>query len=172
VDSWSPPFSEGVFVGYRRFDPPKMELRFLFGFSLSYAEFEYSGLRVERTKDDGLDGSVRPHNSDAVASDEVPQVYLDVPKKTGGHSAPFAVRAWPRLVASFGSPATQTTTVSKRRYHGHEKSSRCTIEAHGQWCRSCFWQPVSGSVELRAGARAAHAVPAGLSTAGYDLYRR
>jgi beta-glucosidase len=86
-------FSEGIFVGYRWFDAQKIEPLFPFGFGLSYTKFEYFGLKVESAKDGGLDVSFRPHNSGAVASDEVPQVYLDEPEKPQGYSAQFAVRA-------------------------------------------------------------------------------
>ena len=85
--------SEGIFVGYRWFDAQKREPLFPFGFGLSYTTFEYSGLKVESAKDDGLDVSFRLRNSGAVASDEVPQVYLDAPETPQGHSAQFAVRS-------------------------------------------------------------------------------
>jgi beta-glucosidase len=86
-------FSEGIFVGYRWFDAQKIEPLFPFGFGLSYTTFEYSGLKIESTKDCGLNVSFRLHNRGAVASDEVPQVYLDAPEKSQNHSAQFAVRA-------------------------------------------------------------------------------
>ncbi len=86
-------FSEGIFVGYRWFDAQKIEPLFPFGFGLSYTTFEYSGLKVENAKDGGLDVSFRLRNSGAVASDEVPQVYLDAPEKPQDHAAQFAVRA-------------------------------------------------------------------------------
>ncbi len=86
-------FSEGILVGYRWFDAQKIEPLFPFGFGLSYTKFEYFGLKVENAKDGGLDVSFRLRNSGTVASDEVPQVYLDAPEKSQGHSAQFAVRA-------------------------------------------------------------------------------
>lgn len=85
-------FSEGIFVGYRWFDAQKIEPLFPFGFGLSYTTFEYSGLKVENAEDGGLDVKFRLRNTGAVASDEVPQVYLDAPEKPQG-GAQFAVRA-------------------------------------------------------------------------------
>ncbi len=85
-------FSEGVLIGYRWFDAQKIEPLFPFGFGLSYTTFEYSGLKVESARDGGLDVSFSLHNSGALASDEVPQVYLDAPEKPQGRSAQFAVR--------------------------------------------------------------------------------
>ena len=86
-------FSEGIFVGYRWFDVQKIEPLFPFGFGLSYTTFDYSNLRVESAKDGSLDVRFRLHNSGAVASDEVPQVYLDAPEEPQGHPAQFAVHA-------------------------------------------------------------------------------
>lgn len=86
-------FSEGIFVGYRWFDAQKIEPLFSFGFGLTYTKFEYSGLKVENTKDGGLDVDFRLQNNGAVASDEVPQIYLDAPEKPQGNSAQFAIRA-------------------------------------------------------------------------------
>lgn len=85
-------FSEGIFVGYRWFDAQKIEPLFPFGFGLSYTTFEYLGLKVENATDGGLDVRFRLRNTGAVASDEVPQVYLDAPEKPQG-GVQFAVRA-------------------------------------------------------------------------------
>ena len=86
-------FSEGILVGYRWFDAQKIKPLFPFGFGLSYTTFEYSGLKVVSAKDGGLDVSFHVRNNGDVASDEVPQVYLDAPEKPQDHSAQFAVRA-------------------------------------------------------------------------------
>jgi beta-glucosidase len=86
-------FSEGILVGYRWFDAQKIKPLFPFGFGLSYTTFEYSKLSVTNTKDGGLDVSFCLRNSGAVASDEVPQVYLDAPQNPQARSAQFAVRA-------------------------------------------------------------------------------
>ena len=86
-------FSEGIFVGYRWFDAQNIQPLFPFGFGLSYTTFDYSGLKVENAKDGGLNVSFHLRNSGEVASDEVPQVYLDAPEKPQGNLAQFAVRA-------------------------------------------------------------------------------
>jgi beta-glucosidase len=86
-------FSEGILIGYRWFDAQKIEPLFPFGFGLSYTTFEYSGMEIESANDGGLDVSFHLRNCGAVASDEVPQVYLDAPERPQGHAAQFATHA-------------------------------------------------------------------------------
>jgi beta-glucosidase len=74
-------FSEGVNVGYRWFDKEKIDPLFAFGHGLSYTSFAYSGLRVAKAGDGGLDVKVMIKNTGGVDSDEVPQVYLGAPSE-------------------------------------------------------------------------------------------
>lgn len=72
-------FSEGIYVGYRWFDKRGIHPLFPFGFGLSYTDFAYSGLKVERAEDGGVNVSLNVRNAGHVASDEVPQVYVGAP---------------------------------------------------------------------------------------------
>lgn len=72
-------YSEGVFVGYRWFDKENIEPLFPFGHGLGYTSFAYSGLNTAKASDGGLDVTFNVKNTGAVASDEVPQVYLGAP---------------------------------------------------------------------------------------------
>jgi beta-glucosidase len=85
-------YSEGVNVGYRWFDKEKIEPLFAFGYGLSYTTFKYSGLKIEKAADGGLDVQVTIKNSGGVASDEVPQVYLSAPSEIPA-GVQFPVRA-------------------------------------------------------------------------------
>jgi beta-glucosidase len=85
-------YSEGVNVGYRWFDKENIEPLFAFGHGLSYTKFDYSGLKVTKTPDGGLDAAVTIKNAGGVASDEVPQVYLGAPNKMP-EGVQFPVRA-------------------------------------------------------------------------------
>ncbi len=71
-------YKEGIFVGYRHFDAKGVEVRFPFGYGLSYTSFEVApgelvqeGLRLE------LPVTVR--NTGAVSGADVLQVYLAIP---------------------------------------------------------------------------------------------
>ncbi len=102
-------YSEGVNVGYRWFDKQNIEPLFPFGHGLSYVTFEYSGLKVAKTADGGLDVSVAIKNTGAMDSDEVPQVYLGAPSSPpeGGQFPVRAMVAFDRVHV----PAGQTRTV-------------------------------------------------------------
>lgn len=89
-------YSEGVNVGYRWFDKENIEPLFAFGHGLSYTTFTYSGLKVTKAADHGLDVKVRIKNAGAMASDEVPQVYLGAPSQV-----PDGVQFPVRALASF-----------------------------------------------------------------------
>lgn len=72
-------YREGIFVGYRYYDKKKMDVRFPFGYGLSYTTFAYSNLTVdkEQLKDtDTLQVSVDVTNTGAVAGKEVVQLYV------------------------------------------------------------------------------------------------
>ncbi len=85
-------YSEGVNVGYRWFDMENIEPLFAFGHGLSYTTFAYSGLKVTKAADHGLDVTARIKNTGAMASDEVPQVYLGAPSQIPD-GVQFPVRA-------------------------------------------------------------------------------
>lgn len=128
-------YAEGINVGYRWFDQQNIEPLFPFGFGLSYTSFEYSGLKVSRAADGGLDVSFRLHNAGKVTSDEVPQVYLGAPQEPPS-GAQFAVKA----LAAFdraGVPAGQSKTIT----------------LHLPLRRLEYWSTVDNRWETAAGSR-------------------
>jgi beta-glucosidase len=110
-------YGEGVNVGYRWFDKNHIEPLFPFGFGLSYTKFEYSDLLVKRAGDGGLDVSFRLRNAGAVASGEVPQVYLAAPSQPprGAQFAPRALVAFDRVRVRPGESRDVTLHLPLRR---------------------------------------------------------
>lgn len=109
-------YSEGVNVGYRWFDKEGIEPLFPFGFGLSYTTFDYSGLRVAKSADGGLDVKVSIRNSGSVDSDEVPQVYLGAPVDipSGVEFPVRALVAFDRIHLNAGQQRTVTLHVAPR----------------------------------------------------------
>ena len=67
-------YRENIYIGYRYFDSAKLEVRYPFGYGLSYTDFEYSGLKVE-----GDEVSFTIRNTGNVDGSEVAQVYVSLP---------------------------------------------------------------------------------------------
>lgn len=109
-------YSEGVNVGYRWFDKENIEPLFAFGHGLSYTRFAYSGLKVKKSPEGGLDVSVTIKNTGAMESDEVPQVYLGAPSVVPA-GVQFPVRAlvgFDRIHLAAGATKTVTLKVAPR----------------------------------------------------------
>ena len=109
-------FSEGVNVGYRWFDKENIAPLFAFGHGLSYTTFDYSGLKVEKASDGGLEVKVHIKNTGGVESDEVPQVYLGAPSEVPA-GVQFPVRAlvaFDRIHLGAGESKTVTLHVDPR----------------------------------------------------------
>jgi beta-glucosidase len=109
-------YSEGVNVGYRWFDKEGIAPLFAFGHGLSYTTFAYSGLKVAKAVDGGLDVSVDLKNTGGVDSDEVPQVYLGAPSEIpdGVHFPVRALVAFDRVHLAAGEGKTVTLHVAPR----------------------------------------------------------
>ena len=109
-------YSEGVNVGYRWFDKENIAPLFAFGHGLSYATFEYTGLKIGKASGGGLDVKVRIKNTGAVESDEVPQVYLGAPSEIpAGVQFPVrALAAFDRIHLTAGEAKTVTLHVEPR----------------------------------------------------------
>jgi beta-glucosidase len=109
-------YSEGVNVGYRWFDKENIEPLFAFGHGLSYTTFDYSGLKVDKAIDGGLDVKVKIKNTGHMESDEVPQVYLGAPSEipSGVQFPVRALVAFDRIHLSSGQSKIVTLHVAPR----------------------------------------------------------
>lgn len=67
-------YRESIFVGYRYFDKAKVEVKYPFGFGLSYTKFEYSNLVVDES---GASFNIK--NIGNVEGKEVAQMYIGLP---------------------------------------------------------------------------------------------
>ena len=71
-------YEEDIYVGYRHFDTRGVSVLYPFGYGLSYTEFAYSDLGVERT-DEGLDVHLAVCNAGRYPGREVVQIYVSTP---------------------------------------------------------------------------------------------
>ena len=90
-------YNEGVFVGYRWYEEYEKNVLFPFGYGLSYAQFEYSNLQVEKKGATDYTVTYTVKNISNVNAKEVSEVYVrDVfatvsrpPKELKGFSKDF-----------------------------------------------------------------------------------
>lgn len=72
-------YRESIFVGYRYYDTAQKDVRYPFGYGLSYTSFSYSNLRLSAdhlNSGDSLSVSVDVTNTGSVAGAEVVQLYI------------------------------------------------------------------------------------------------
>ncbi|HKN21557.1 MAG TPA: glycoside hydrolase family 3 C-terminal domain-containing protein [Terracidiphilus sp.] len=127
-------YSEGVNVGYRWFDKEKIDPLFAFGHGLSYTTFEYSGLKIAKASDGGLDVEVRIKNTGSADSDEVPQVYLGAPAEIPA-GVQFPVRAlagFARVHLAAGESTIITLHVPLRQLQYWSTTSHSWVTASGK----------------------------------------
>ncbi|MBP5466483.1 MAG: glycoside hydrolase family 3 C-terminal domain-containing protein [Clostridia bacterium] len=73
-------YYDGIYVGYRHYDKNNIKPRYEFGFGLSYAKFEYSGLNVKDCGDT-LKITYTVKNVSKVSAKEISEVYMASPAK-------------------------------------------------------------------------------------------
>ncbi len=111
-------YREGVFVGYRYYDTKKMDVRFPFGFGLSYTAFDYSDLKLsaENISDqDTLSVSVNVTNTGSRAGKEVVQLYVSDVESTVIRPVQ-ELKGFEKVELAPGETKTVTFTLDKRAF--------------------------------------------------------
>lgn len=72
-------YDESIFMGYRYYHTFDQQVRYPFGYGLSYTTFEYSSIKVDKTPE-GLYVSMNIKNTGVMKGKEVVQIYVDNPK--------------------------------------------------------------------------------------------
>lgn len=76
-------YNESIFIGYRYYDKTDKQVRFPFGFGLSYTSFEYSEIKFKKknlSKGEGATVSFIVKNTGDMAGSEIAQVYVSKPE--------------------------------------------------------------------------------------------
>lgn len=111
-------YNEGIFVGYRYYETKKMKPLFPFGFGLSYTEFEYSNLRLDRDWIDGeceLNVSVDVKNVGSLAGKEVVQLYIS-PEKVKAIRPVRELKAFDKILINPGETKTVSFKLDRRAF--------------------------------------------------------
>ncbi len=111
-------YREGVFVGYRYYTSKKMPVLFPFGYGLSYTDFAYSNLRVDKTDmtdAEELVVSVDVTNTGSRFGKEVVQLYVGDVKSTVKRPV-RELRGFTKLALEPGETKTATFLLGKRAF--------------------------------------------------------
>ena len=84
-------YREGIYVGYRYYETADVDVRFPFGYGLSYTTFAYSDLRVE-----GEQVTCKVKNTGKAAGKEVVQLYIE-PKGNRGYRAKRELKGFAKI---------------------------------------------------------------------------
>lgn len=126
-------YRESIYVGYRYYDTARKEVRFPFGYGLSYTQFEYSDLKV-----DGMQVSYTVRNVGKVAGAEVAQLYVhDCDPKV--FKADQELRAFAKVYLQPGESIRITHTLTERDFAFYNTSVS-------------GWTATNGTYEIRIGA--------------------
>lgn len=111
-------YREGIYVGYRYYDKANVDVRFPFGYGLSYTTFEYSDLALSAgsIKDtDTLTVSFQVKNTGGVDGAEIAQVYVaDVDSTI--YRAPKELKGFRKIFLKAGEEKTVSVTLDKRAF--------------------------------------------------------
>lgn len=111
-------YREGVFVGYRYYESKKAEVLFPFGYGLSYTQFAFRNMKVDRNsiKDtERITVSVDVTNTGAIAGKEVVQLY--VTPASGNVLRPvIELRGFEKVALEPNETKTVTFVLDKRAF--------------------------------------------------------
>lgn len=111
-------YREGIYVGYRYYDKAQKEVRFPFGFGLSYTQFKYSALKLSsREMDDEKELKVtfKVKNTGDVDGAEVAQVYVSDAESTV-YKAPQELKGFEKIFLRAGEEKQVTITLDRRAF--------------------------------------------------------
>lgn len=134
-------YREGIYIGYRYYDTAKKEVRFPFGFGLSYTTFAYSDIKLsakEINDTDTLTVSFKIKNTGNVAGAESAQVYVKDTESTI-YRPEKELKGFTKVFLEPGEEKEVSVELDKRSFAFYN------VEAHD-------WQVESGDFEILVGA--------------------
>ena len=106
-------YSEGLFVGYRWYDRNEKSPLFPFGYGLSYTNFEFSNIRIEKQKE-GAVVFVRVKNIGKMDGSEVVQAYVGLPQSV--EDALWQLKGFSKVTLKRGESKEVALHLNKRAF--------------------------------------------------------
>ena len=127
-------YKEGLYVGYRYYDKAGVDVRFPFGYGLSYTQFAYSDLQVE-----GRTVTATITNTGSVPGAEVVQLYV-APPQNGLYRPAKELKGFAKVSLQPGESKSVKFELNDRSF--------------AVWCDGS-WKVPMGSYEILVGASSA-----------------
>lgn len=111
-------YRESIYIGYRYYEKANKPVRYPFGHGLSYTNFEYSDLTLDKTEMDEnetLTVSFRLKNTGAVAGAEIAQLYV-ADKESTVYRPVKELKAFKKVWLAPGEETCITLTLEKRAF--------------------------------------------------------
>lgn len=111
-------YRESVYIGYRYYDTANVDVRFPFGYGLSYTKFEYSDVKLSKKKikdTDTVTVSFKIKNVGSVAGAEVAQIYVADKESTIFRPAK-ELKAFSKVFLEPGEEKTVSLDLDKRAF--------------------------------------------------------
>lgn len=134
-------YREGIYVGYRWYDTRKMSVRWAFGHGLSYTQFEYSNLRVNKEKiaqGEGVHVAIDVKNVGHMGAKEVVQLYVHS-AHNGAARPEQELKGFEKVYIAPGKTETVEFELNPRAFAYYESAIR-------------DWYVEGGAYEIRIGA--------------------
>ena len=128
-------YAEGIFVGYRHFDQENIEPLFAFGHGLSYTQFEYSDLKLDKTKikaDEPVEVTLTLTNTGTREGAEVVQLYIS-DLKASVPRPPKELKCFKKLTLKPEESREITLTIHPRDLKFYDVKSKQWIAEPGEF---------------------------------------
>lgn len=111
-------YRESIFIGYRYYDKTEKNVRFPFGYGLSYTSFEYSDMKLKKknlAKGEGATVTFKVKNTGDVAGSEIAQVYVSKPESKV-FRAPKELKGFAKVTLEPGEEKKVTVELDDRAF--------------------------------------------------------
>jgi beta-glucosidase len=127
-------YNEGLEVGYRGYTAHNIPPLFPFGFGLSYAQFEFGGLKVSK-QPGSADAivSFKVTNTGKRAGSEVAQLYLGFPAIDEGNEPPLQLKAFSKVMLNPGEAKTVELKLDARAFSYWSEKTHAWTVAQGEF---------------------------------------
>lgn len=114
-DLYTTVYEEGLFVGYRYFESAKKDVLFPFGYGLSYSEFKYSNLKVNKLNEYDYEVQVDVTNIGSMKAKEVVLLFVNKEVKDIYRSV-TELKGFDKVELDVNETKTVTFTLDKRSF--------------------------------------------------------